>query len=58
MPLCAAAGGGVDRIATYPEGHVVFLARFAGPVELFGQSFDAPAPYGLVAHVPAHLLEP
>ncbi|PCC70700.1 hypothetical protein SAMN02745121_05415 [Nannocystis exedens] len=58
LPLCAGGGGGVDRIAAYPEGHVVFLARFAGPVDLFGQSLDAPAPYGLVAHVPAHLLEP
>ena len=58
MPVCAAAGGGVDRIATYPEGHVVLLARFAGPLELFGQSLDAPSPYGLVARVPAHLLGP
>ncbi|MDC0722438.1 hypothetical protein [Nannocystis bainbridge] len=56
LPLCAAAGGSVDRLATYPEGHVVLLGSFAGPVELFGQSVDAPHPYGLVAHVPAHLL--
>ncbi|MFZ6182458.1 hypothetical protein [Nannocystis pusilla] len=58
MPVCAAAGGGVDRVATYPEGHVVLLAHFAGPVSLFHHRFDAPEPYGLVARVPVDLLGP
>ncbi|WAS93679.1 hypothetical protein [Nannocystis punicea] len=58
MPLCAASGGQVHRLATYPEGHVAFIAGFAGPVELFGQPLDAAKPYEVVAHVPAPLLAP
>lgn len=58
MQLCGASGGRVDRLVTYPEGHVVFVAQMAGPTQLFGQSFDAPKPYTLVAHVPIDLLEP
>jgi len=56
LPLCAMSGGRVTRLATHLAGQVAFGAQFAGPVELFGQSFDAEQPYGLIVHVPPALL--